>query len=154
MFMWLYGFQILHMHIASVEKLPLTTTGSPLQIRCKTFLSVTFVIPRERDCHEVFGTLQKLSQPGMARIVIIALIMYEVSGTFQQLAQPSVAHLIIASSYLWNIFWVSIFTHSPSYAFIWIFTFNVIRHILTSSRLLFLSACPFVFYESSIIHFF
>jgi len=80
------------MHIASVEKLPLTTTGSPLQIRCKTFLSVTFVIPRERDCHEVFGTLQKLSQPGMAHIIIILLIMYEVSGTFQQLAQPSVTH--------------------------------------------------------------
>ncbi|KAJ4446902.1 hypothetical protein ANN_13603 [Periplaneta americana] len=55
--------QILHMHIASVEKLPLTTTGSPLQIRCKTFLSVTFVIPRERDCHEVFMTLQQLAQP-------------------------------------------------------------------------------------------
>ncbi|XP_063232371.1 myotubularin-related protein 6 isoform X3 [Bacillus rossius redtenbacheri] len=54
---------ILHMHIASVEKLPLTTTGSPLQIRCKTFLSVTFVVPRERDCHEIFTTLQKLSQP-------------------------------------------------------------------------------------------
>ncbi|KAJ9580043.1 hypothetical protein L9F63_004336, partial [Diploptera punctata] len=54
---------ILHMHIASIEKLPLTTTGSPLQIRCKTFLSVTFVIPRERECHEVFITLQQLSQP-------------------------------------------------------------------------------------------
>ncbi|XP_021924452.1 myotubularin-related protein 8 isoform X6 [Zootermopsis nevadensis] len=54
---------ILHMHIASVEKLPLTTTGSPLQIMCKTFLSVTFVIPRERDCHEVFVTLQQLAQP-------------------------------------------------------------------------------------------
>lgn len=54
---------ILHMHIASVEKLPLTTSGSPLQIRCKTFLSVTFVVPRERDCQEVFITLQQLSQP-------------------------------------------------------------------------------------------
>lgn len=54
---------ILHMHIASVEKLPLTTTGSPLQIRCKTFLSVTFVIPKERDCHEVYVTLQQLAQP-------------------------------------------------------------------------------------------
>ncbi|GLH05028.1 Putative phosphatidylinositol 3-phosphate 3-phosphatase myotubularin mtm1 [Gryllus bimaculatus] len=54
---------ILHMHIANVEKLPLTTSGSPLQIRCKTFLSVTFVVPRERDCQEVFVTLQQLSQP-------------------------------------------------------------------------------------------
>ncbi|XP_049938411.1 myotubularin-related protein 6 isoform X1 [Schistocerca serialis cubense] len=54
---------ILHNHIATVEKLPLTTTGSPLQIRCKTFLSVTFVVPKERDCHEIYCTLQKLSLP-------------------------------------------------------------------------------------------
>lgn len=54
---------ILHMHIAGLEKLPLTTTGSPLLIRCKTFLSVTFMIPRERDCHDIYVTLQQLSQP-------------------------------------------------------------------------------------------
>lgn len=51
------------MHIASLEKLPLTTTGSPLLIRTKTFLSVTFVIPKERDCHDIYLTLQQLSQP-------------------------------------------------------------------------------------------
>lgn len=54
---------VLHMHIASLEKLPLTTTGSPLLIRTKTFLSVTFVIPKERDCHDIYLTLQQLSQP-------------------------------------------------------------------------------------------
>ncbi|XP_046665776.1 myotubularin-related protein 6 isoform X2 [Homalodisca vitripennis] len=54
---------VLFMHIASVDKLPLTTTGSPLHIRCKMFLSVTFVIPRERDCHEIYTKLQQLSQP-------------------------------------------------------------------------------------------
>jgi myotubularin-related protein 6/7/8 len=53
------------MHILSAEKLPLTTTGSPLQIRCKTFLSVTFVVPRERECQEIFATLQQLSRPGI-----------------------------------------------------------------------------------------
>lgn len=51
------------MHIANLEKLPLTTTGSPLQIRTKTFLSVTFVLPKERDCHDVYVSLQHLSQP-------------------------------------------------------------------------------------------
>ena len=51
------------MHIGNIEKLPLTTTGSPLLIRCKTFLFVTFVIPREKECHEVYTTLQKLCQP-------------------------------------------------------------------------------------------
>ncbi|XP_063699904.1 myotubularin-related protein 6 isoform X2 [Culicoides brevitarsis] len=54
---------ILHMRIASVERLPLTTTGSPLLIRCKNFLSVTFIVPKERDCHDVYQTLQKLCQP-------------------------------------------------------------------------------------------
>ncbi|KAL7046375.1 hypothetical protein ACKWTF_002556 [Chironomus riparius] len=54
---------ILHMHISNVEKQPLTTTGSPLLIRCKTFLSVTFVIAKERECHDVYTTLSKLYQP-------------------------------------------------------------------------------------------
>ncbi|XP_031616329.1 myotubularin-related protein 6 isoform X3 [Contarinia nasturtii] len=54
---------ILHMHIGNIEKLQLTTTGSPLLIRCKTFLFVTFVIPREKECHDIYVTLQKLYQP-------------------------------------------------------------------------------------------
>ncbi|XP_024082511.1 myotubularin-related protein 8 isoform X2 [Cimex lectularius] len=53
---------ILLLHIASVEKLPISTSGCPLQIRCKTFHSVTFVIPRERACHDVYSSLLKLSQ--------------------------------------------------------------------------------------------
>ncbi|XP_030557838.1 myotubularin-related protein 6 isoform X3 [Drosophila novamexicana] len=55
--------KILHMHIASIEKLPLSTTGSPLLIRCKTFLSVTFVIPKDSECHDVYTSLIKLFQP-------------------------------------------------------------------------------------------
>lgn len=54
---------ILHMHIGFVEKLPLTTGGAPLQIRCKTFQAATFVIPREKDCQEMYKSLQKLSNP-------------------------------------------------------------------------------------------
>lgn len=52
------------MHISTVERLPITTTGSPLLVRTKTFQSVFFVIPRERDCHEMHQTLLRLSQPG------------------------------------------------------------------------------------------
>jgi myotubularin-related protein 6/7/8 len=77
--MYFHGFQILHMHIASVEKLPLTTTGAPLQIRCKTFLSVTFVIPKERDCHEVFVTLQQLAQPGVTTLAFLNLYKFSIS---------------------------------------------------------------------------
>ncbi|KAL5286475.1 MTMR6 family protein [Megaselia abdita] len=54
---------ILHMHIASIDKQPLSTTGSPLLIRCKTFLSVTFVIPKDGECHDVYTSLLKLFQP-------------------------------------------------------------------------------------------
>ncbi|CAH1963252.1 unnamed protein product [Acanthoscelides obtectus] len=60
---------ILHMHVAHVEKLPLTTTGSPLLIRTKTFLSVTFIVPKERDCHDVFVSLQQLSQPTSMQVL-------------------------------------------------------------------------------------
>ncbi|XP_071787047.1 phosphatidylinositol-3,5-bisphosphate 3-phosphatase MTMR8-like [Asterias amurensis] len=54
---------IQHMHISSVEKLPLTTSGSPLQIRCKTFQTAIFVIPRDKSCQELYKSLQKLSKP-------------------------------------------------------------------------------------------
>lgn len=57
-------FQIMLTHIGSIDKLPLSTSGSPLLIRCKNFLSVNFVIPRERECHDVYTTLLKLCQPG------------------------------------------------------------------------------------------
>uniref|UniRef100_A0ABM5EWS2 Phosphatidylinositol-3,5-bisphosphate 3-phosphatase MTMR8 isoform X2 n=1 Tax=Pogona vitticeps TaxID=103695 RepID=A0ABM5EWS2_9SAUR len=55
---------ILHHHIASVEKLPLTASGCPLLIHCKNFRVVHFTIGQERDCHEVYTSLLKLSQPG------------------------------------------------------------------------------------------
>lgn len=55
--------QVLLMHVATVQKLPLSTVGAPLQIRCKTFLSVTFVLPRERECHDLYTSLMQMSQP-------------------------------------------------------------------------------------------
>ncbi|KAJ8298540.1 hypothetical protein KUTeg_025071 [Tegillarca granosa] len=54
---------ILHMHISTIEKLALTTGGSPLQIRCKDFRCITFVIPRDRDCQDVYASLLELSKP-------------------------------------------------------------------------------------------
>ena len=56
--------QILHSHIASVEKLPLNAAGSPLKIRCKTFQIVTFIISRDRDSQEIYSCLLQLSNPG------------------------------------------------------------------------------------------
>ncbi|KAM4796096.1 phosphatidylinositol-3,5-bisphosphate 3-phosphatase MTMR6 [Rhinophrynus dorsalis] len=55
---------ILHHHIAAVEKLALTTTGCPLVIQCKNFRVVHFIIPKERDCHDIYNSLLQLSKPG------------------------------------------------------------------------------------------
>ncbi|XP_068603874.1 myotubularin-related protein 6 isoform X2 [Brachionichthys hirsutus] len=54
---------ILHHHIASVEKLALTTTGCPLVIQCRNFRLVHFVVQRERDCHDIYSSLLRLLQP-------------------------------------------------------------------------------------------
>ncbi|XP_036414314.1 myotubularin-related protein 6 [Colossoma macropomum] len=54
---------ILHHHIASVEKLSLTTTGCPLLIQCRNFRVVHFVVQRERDCHDIYSSLLRLLRP-------------------------------------------------------------------------------------------
>ncbi|XP_015666239.1 myotubularin-related protein 8 [Protobothrops mucrosquamatus] len=54
---------ILHHHVATVEKLPLNASGCQLQIRCKNFRVARFLMVQERDCHEVYTSLLKLSQP-------------------------------------------------------------------------------------------
>ncbi|XP_067418989.1 myotubularin-related protein 6 [Emydura macquarii macquarii] len=54
---------ILHHHIAAVEKLALTTSGCPLVIQCKNFRVVHFIVPRERDCHDIYNSLLQLSRP-------------------------------------------------------------------------------------------
>ncbi|CAG5076901.1 Similar to MTMR6: Myotubularin-related protein 6 (Homo sapiens) [Cotesia congregata] len=54
---------VLNTHIASIEKQPLTTAGSPLHIKCKHFLTMTFIITKERDCHDIYLTLMRLSSP-------------------------------------------------------------------------------------------
>nr|CAB3264057.1 myotubularin-related protein 8-like [Phallusia mammillata] len=54
---------IVHTHIQSVEKLSLVQSGSPLKIRCKTFQVLSFLIAEERDCHDLYSSLLKLSKP-------------------------------------------------------------------------------------------
>ncbi|XP_072306731.1 myotubularin-related protein 6 [Eucyclogobius newberryi] len=54
---------ILHHHIASVEKLSLTTTGCPLVLQCRNFRVVRFVLPKERDCHDIYSSLLRLLRP-------------------------------------------------------------------------------------------
>ena len=56
--------KVSHMHVGSVDKLTPTSSGWPLQIHGKNFLNVTFVIPKEKDCLDIYTSLTRLSQPG------------------------------------------------------------------------------------------
>ncbi|CAB1325103.1 unnamed protein product [Coregonus sp. 'balchen'] len=54
---------VLHSLVCSVEKQATTTTGSPLLIHCKNYQALQFIIPQERDCHDVHISLLRLSRP-------------------------------------------------------------------------------------------
>uniref|UniRef100_A0A8C2WHP6 Myotubularin related protein 7a n=1 Tax=Cyclopterus lumpus TaxID=8103 RepID=A0A8C2WHP6_CYCLU len=49
--------------VCSVEKQAATASGCSLLVRCKNFQVLHFVVPRERECHDVHLSLQRLSQP-------------------------------------------------------------------------------------------
>ncbi|KAF3813116.1 hypothetical protein GH733_018918 [Mirounga leonina] len=51
------------LHIANVEKLPITSLGCPLILRCKNFQVAHFVLNSDIVCHEAYNLLLKLSQP-------------------------------------------------------------------------------------------
>ncbi|KAK1175936.1 myotubularin-related protein 7-like [Acipenser oxyrinchus oxyrinchus] len=54
---------ILHSQICSVEKQSTSATGCPLLIRCKNYQVIQFIILQERDCHDVYISLMRLSHP-------------------------------------------------------------------------------------------
>uniref|UniRef100_A0A8D3D5K3 Myotubularin related protein 7a n=1 Tax=Scophthalmus maximus TaxID=52904 RepID=A0A8D3D5K3_SCOMX len=54
---------VLHSLVCSVEKQAAAASGCSLLIHCKNFQVLHFVIPRERECHDVHLSLQRLSQP-------------------------------------------------------------------------------------------
>ncbi|XP_051890220.1 myotubularin-related protein 7b [Pristis pectinata] len=54
---------VLHSQICAVEKQPTTATGCPLLIRCKNFQVIQFIISQERDCHDIYISLIRLSRP-------------------------------------------------------------------------------------------
>uniref|UniRef100_A0A672HRA1 Uncharacterized protein n=1 Tax=Salarias fasciatus TaxID=181472 RepID=A0A672HRA1_SALFA len=53
----------LHM-VCSVEKQAATSAGCPLLVHCKNFQVLHFIIPQERECHDVHLSFQRLAQPG------------------------------------------------------------------------------------------
>ncbi|KAM4708522.1 phosphatidylinositol-3-phosphate phosphatase MTMR7 isoform 1-T1 [Discoglossus pictus] len=54
---------ILHSQISSIEKQATTATGCPLLMRCKNFQVIQIIIPQERDCHDIYISLVRLSRP-------------------------------------------------------------------------------------------
>ncbi|MEQ2160701.1 hypothetical protein GOODEAATRI_002145, partial [Goodea atripinnis] len=54
---------VLHSLVSRVDKQAANASGCPLLIRCKNFQILHFSIPREQDCHDVYLSMQRLSQP-------------------------------------------------------------------------------------------
>ena len=54
---------ILHMHLNTVDKLPLTTGGSPIRIACSDFRVCTFLVHRDKDAQDIYTSLIHLSRP-------------------------------------------------------------------------------------------
>jgi len=73
---------ILHMHISSVDKLPLTTSGSPVRIQCSNFRVVTFMVNRDRDAQDIYTSLYSLSRP--ATIEELYCFQYRAKGDLPQ----------------------------------------------------------------------
>ncbi|KAK1341798.1 hypothetical protein QTO34_016548 [Cnephaeus nilssonii] len=52
-----------HSQISTIEKQATTATGCHLLIRCKNFQLLQLIIPQERDCHDVYISLIRLTRP-------------------------------------------------------------------------------------------
>ena len=55
--------EVPHCQIESIERLNLTPSGTPLYIRCKTFLVLKLIFNKEPDADSVERTLTRLSRP-------------------------------------------------------------------------------------------
>lgn len=54
---------ILHSQLSSIVKHPVVSDGTPIQIKCKNFCTNTFIIPKEKDAHDLYTSLYQISQP-------------------------------------------------------------------------------------------
>lgn len=59
------NFQIPNGLIKNVERGALTVLGSSLVLRCKHFLELTFLIPKDKECQDLYETLTRCSRPGI-----------------------------------------------------------------------------------------
>lgn len=61
---FLFKLQVLHSLVCNVVKQKVSQSGHPLQIHCKNFQVIQFIIPQESECHDVYISLSRLSRPG------------------------------------------------------------------------------------------
>ncbi|XP_057206051.1 myotubularin-related protein 7a [Triplophysa rosa] len=54
---------VLHSLVCNVVKQKTSQSGYPLQIHCKNFQVMQFIIPQESDCHDIYISLSRLSRP-------------------------------------------------------------------------------------------
>ena len=88
--------QVPHCQIESVERLNLTPSGTPLYIRCKTFLVLKLIFRREPDANEVERTLNRLSRP--VSIEEISVLNY----------RPNSVHCLASQRSGWHVFDINI----------------------------------------------
>ncbi|KAE8286218.1 Myotubularin-related protein 7 [Larimichthys crocea] len=81
---------VLHSLVCSVEKQSATALGCPLIIHCKNFQVHHFVIPLERECHDVHLSLLRLSQPGETVLSSSRLAQIELRGAYCFSYKPNV----------------------------------------------------------------
>ena len=88
--------QVPHCQIESIERLNLTSSGTPLYIRCKTFLVLKFIFRKEPDANDVEKTLTRLSKP--ISVEEIAVLNY----------RPNAVHCLASQRSGWHVFDINI----------------------------------------------
>ncbi|CAF1000015.1 unnamed protein product [Rotaria sordida] len=76
---------ILHSLISSVDKLPTTQHGCPLRVRTKHFLSAEFTIPKERDCADLYATLNQLKPDSYEKLYCF---LYQAPNYLEKIWDP------------------------------------------------------------------
>ena len=84
--------QVPHCQIESIERLNLTPSGTPLYIRCKTFLVLKLIFRKEPDAHDVEKTLIRLSRP--ISIEEVSVLNY----------RPNSVHCLASQRSGWHVF--------------------------------------------------
>ena len=88
--------EVPHCQLESIERLSLTSSGTPLYIRCKTFLVLKFIFRKEPDANDFEKTINRLSKP----------ISFEEVSVLNY--RPNALHCLASQASGWHIFDINI----------------------------------------------